>query len=92
MLPASILGAASGLSGAPAELGVLGKTLYPLFCVSVHEYVWAGGDTEFGACRVETYLERFWIGRQCGTRLIRSMRFASRFLECDLECFHTIII
>ena len=34
---------------------------------------------------------RAWIGRRCGMSM-RGMRFASRFLECDLGCFHPKII
>ena len=56
--PASNLGTASGSSEAPAELDSLGQTLYPLFCVSVHEHAWMAAG--YGVWGMETYLERFW--------------------------------
>ena len=52
------LGAASGSSEAPAELDALGQTLYPLFCVSVHEHAWLAAG--YGIWGLERYLERFW--------------------------------
>jgi Fe-Mn family superoxide dismutase len=36
----------------------LGETLYPLFCVSVHEHAWMAGG--YGVWGKEAYLERFW--------------------------------
>ena len=57
-LPSSNLGAASGSSEAPTELDALGQTLYPLFCVSVHEHAWMAAG--YGVWGMETYLERFW--------------------------------
>ncbi|KAH8977979.1 hypothetical protein EDB92DRAFT_1879859 [Lactarius akahatsu] len=47
-----------GASEAPAALDALGKTLYPLFCVSVHEHAWMAAG--YGVWGMETYLERFW--------------------------------
>jgi superoxide dismutase len=64
MLPTSDPGAATGSSGmygsteAPAALDALGRTLYPLFCVSVHEHAWMVAG--YGVWGMETYLERFW--------------------------------
>ena len=51
-------GAESGSSEAPAELDALGQTLYPLFCVSVHEHAMMAAG--YGVWGLETYLERFW--------------------------------
>ena len=51
-------GAPSGSSEAPAELDALGQTLYPLFCVSVHEHAWMAAG--YGVWGMERYLERFW--------------------------------
>jgi Fe-Mn family superoxide dismutase len=42
----------------PTSLETLGETLYPLFCVSVHEHAWMAGG--YGVWGRETYLERFW--------------------------------
>ena len=42
----------------PAALDALGRTLYPLFCVSVHEHAWMAAG--YGVWGLETYLERFW--------------------------------
>ncbi|KAI9430915.1 hypothetical protein H4582DRAFT_2013270 [Lactarius indigo] len=47
-----------GAPEAPAALDALGKTLYPLFCVSVHEHAWMAAG--YGVWGMETYLERFW--------------------------------
>ncbi|KAH9007769.1 hypothetical protein EDB83DRAFT_2681710 [Lactarius deliciosus] len=47
-----------GASDSPAALDALGKTLYPLFCVSVHEHAWMAAG--YGVWGMETYLERFW--------------------------------
>ncbi|KAH9032139.1 hypothetical protein EDB85DRAFT_2089321 [Lactarius pseudohatsudake] len=47
-----------GAAEAPAALDALGKTLYPLFCVSVHEHAWMAAG--YGVWGMETYLERFW--------------------------------
>ncbi|KAH9967728.1 hypothetical protein BGW80DRAFT_1339737 [Lactifluus volemus] len=43
---------------APASLDTLGQTLYPLFCVSVHEHAWIAAG--YGVWGVETYMDRFW--------------------------------
>lgn len=60
-----------------AKLDTLGQTLYPLFCVSLHEHAWTvAGYGVWGM--METYLERFgrvWIGQRWGTRT----RFVSIF-------------
>ncbi len=42
----------------PTSLDTLGDTLYPLFCVSVHEHAWMAAG--YGVWGKETYLERFW--------------------------------
>lgn len=42
----------------PSSLEKLGATLYPLFCVSVHEHAWMAAG--YGVWGKETYLERFW--------------------------------
>lgn len=42
----------------PISLNTLGATLYPLFCVSVHEHAWMAAG--YGVWGKETYLERFW--------------------------------
>jgi superoxide dismutase, Fe-Mn family len=42
----------------PTSLDTLGQTLYPLFCVSVHEHAWMAAG--YGVWGKETYLERFW--------------------------------
>ena len=50
-----------GLLGAPdgsVALDTIGRTLYPLFCVSVHEHAWMAAG--YGVWGKETYLERFW--------------------------------
>jgi Fe-Mn family superoxide dismutase len=39
-------------------LDSLGQTLYPLFCVSVHEHAWMAGG--YGVWGKERYLEQFW--------------------------------
>jgi superoxide dismutase, Fe-Mn family len=43
---------------AAAPLDTLGQTLYPLFCVSVHEHAWMAAG--YGVWGKEEYLERFW--------------------------------
>ncbi len=40
------------------SLDTLGETLYPLFCVSLHEHTWMAAG--YGVWGKETYLERFW--------------------------------
>ncbi|KAN0140295.1 hypothetical protein V8E53_002191 [Lactarius tabidus] len=35
-----------------------GRTLYPLFFVRVHEYMWVAAG--YGVCSMAMYLERFW--------------------------------
>ncbi|KAH8996994.1 hypothetical protein EDB86DRAFT_3076918 [Lactarius hatsudake] len=45
-------------SEVPAALDALGKTLYPLFCASVHERAWMAAG--YGVWGMETYPERFW--------------------------------
>jgi superoxide dismutase, Fe-Mn family len=48
-----------GLEGhLPAPLDTLGQTLYPLFCVSVHEHAWMAAG--YGVWGKEEYLDRFW--------------------------------
>jgi superoxide dismutase, Fe-Mn family len=42
----------------PTSLDSLGETLYPLFCVSVHEHAWMAAG--YGVWGRETYFERFW--------------------------------
>jgi superoxide dismutase, Fe-Mn family len=42
----------------PTSIDTLGETLYPLFCVSVHEHAWMAAG--YGVWGKETYLERFW--------------------------------
>jgi Fe-Mn family superoxide dismutase len=44
--------------GSSSDLDTLGRTLYPLFCVSVHEHAWMGAG--YGVWGKEKYLERFW--------------------------------
>ncbi|KAF8265576.1 hypothetical protein EI94DRAFT_1588428 [Lactarius quietus] len=59
--PASNAGAATEMYAAPEAqpaLDSLGRTLYPLFCVSVHEHAWMAAG--YGVWGMETYLERFW--------------------------------
>ncbi|KAI0253154.1 Manganese/iron superoxide dismutase [Lactifluus subvellereus] len=51
-------GVGVGSEGGPAPLDTLGRTLYPLFCVSVHEHAWMAAG--YGVWGKETYLERFW--------------------------------
>jgi Fe-Mn family superoxide dismutase len=41
-----------------ASLDTLGQTLYPLFCVSMHEHAWIAAG--YGVWGKEAYLERFW--------------------------------
>lgn len=50
--------AIGALPDQPTSLDTLGATLYPLFCVSVHEHAWMGAG--YGVWGKETYLERFW--------------------------------
>jgi superoxide dismutase, Fe-Mn family len=47
-----------GTDGSSTTLDSLGQTLYPLFCVSVHEHAWMAGG--YGVWGKERYLERFW--------------------------------
>ncbi|KAI9510961.1 hypothetical protein F5148DRAFT_472233 [Russula earlei] len=47
-----------GMPDGQASLDTLGQTLYPLFCVSVHEHAWMAAG--YGVWGKETYLERFW--------------------------------
>ncbi|KAI9453199.1 hypothetical protein BJY52DRAFT_1153344 [Lactarius psammicola] len=62
--PPDTAGAVMGSAGmygapeAPAALDALGRTLYPLFCVSVHEHAWMAAG--YGVWGMETYLDRFW--------------------------------
>lgn len=42
----------------PPSFDTLGDTLYPLFCVSVHEHAWMAAG--YGVWGKEKYLERFW--------------------------------
>ena len=51
----SVLGTPDGSS---SDLDSLGRTLYPLFCVSVHEHAWMAAG--YGVWGKERYLERFW--------------------------------
>ena len=44
--------------GSSSDLDSLGRTLYPLFCVSVHEHAWMAAG--YGVWGKEKYLERFW--------------------------------
>jgi superoxide dismutase, Fe-Mn family len=44
--------------GSSTTLDSLGQTLFPLFCVSVHEHAWTAGG--YGVWGKERYLERFW--------------------------------
>jgi superoxide dismutase, Fe-Mn family len=44
--------------GSSTTLDSLGQTLFPLFCVSVHEHAWMAGG--YGVWGKERYLERFW--------------------------------
>jgi Fe-Mn family superoxide dismutase len=44
--------------GGHTSLNTLGETLYPLFCVSVHEHAWMAGG--YGVWGKDAYLERFW--------------------------------
>jgi len=46
------------LDGSSSDLDTLGRTLYPLFCVSVHEHAWMAAG--YGVWGKEKYLERFW--------------------------------
>jgi len=58
--PLAVEDAGDVMADVPAALDALGHTLYPLFCMSVHEHdAWmAAGNGVWG---VETYLERFWM-------------------------------
>ncbi|KAI0296058.1 hypothetical protein B0F90DRAFT_1811359 [Multifurca ochricompacta] len=49
-----------GLFGASEtpSLDTIGRTLYPLFCVSVNEHAWMAAG--YGVWGKEKYLERFW--------------------------------
>ena len=54
-------GIADDLGAVPEQLtslDTLGDTLYPLFCVSVHEHAWMAAG--YGVWGKETYFERFW--------------------------------
>jgi Fe-Mn family superoxide dismutase len=53
-----ITNAIGALPDQPTSLDTLGATLYPLFCVSVHEHAWMAAG--YGVWGKETYLERFW--------------------------------
>jgi superoxide dismutase, Fe-Mn family len=44
--------------GSTTALDSLGQTLYPLFCVSVHEHAWMAAG--YGVWGKERYLDRFW--------------------------------
>jgi Fe-Mn family superoxide dismutase len=44
--------------GSSTTLDSLGQTLFPLFCVSVHEHAWMAGG--YGVWGKERYLEQFW--------------------------------
>ena len=44
--------------GARFDLTTLGETLYPLFCVSVHERAWISAG--FGVWGKEEWLKHFW--------------------------------
>ena len=62
----------TGMPDGPASFDTLGETLYPLFCVSVHEHAWIA--VGYGVWGMETYLERFWScldysKRWCGMRI-----------------------
>ena len=46
------------LPDGPTSLETLGQTLYPLFCVSMHEHAWMAAG--YGVWGKEMYLERFW--------------------------------
>ncbi|KAI0269033.1 Manganese/iron superoxide dismutase [Russula aff. rugulosa BPL654] len=50
--------AINSLPDQPTSLDTLGATLYPLFCVSVHEHAWMAGG--YGVWGKEAYLEGFW--------------------------------
>ena len=59
MQPSSgLAGTGTGMPDEPASLDTLGETLYPLFCVSVHEHAWIAAG--YGVWGMERYLERFW--------------------------------
>ncbi|KAH9983491.1 hypothetical protein BJV74DRAFT_965596 [Russula compacta] len=51
-------GSMLGAPDEPPSLDTIGHTLYPLFCVSVHEHAWMAAG--YGVWGKETYLERFW--------------------------------
>ncbi|KAF8495159.1 hypothetical protein F5888DRAFT_1712544 [Russula emetica] len=53
-----ITNALGTLPDQPTSLDTLGETLYPLFCVSVHEHAWMAAG--YGVWGKEKYLERFW--------------------------------
>jgi Fe-Mn family superoxide dismutase len=53
-----ITNAVGALPDQPTSLDKLGETLYPLFCVSLHEHAWMAAG--YGVWGKETYLERFW--------------------------------
>jgi Fe-Mn family superoxide dismutase len=42
----------------PTSLDTIGQTLFPLFCVSVHEHAWMAAG--YGVWGKEAYLDRFW--------------------------------
>jgi superoxide dismutase len=48
-----------GSTEAPAVLDAPGRTLYPLFCVKVHEH--ARMAVGYGIWDTVTYSERFWV-------------------------------
>jgi len=48
----------NGVTDGSTTLDSLGQTLYPLFCVSVHEHAWMAAG--YGVSGKERYLERFW--------------------------------
>jgi Fe-Mn family superoxide dismutase len=55
-------GGVNGMLGTPngssSDLYSLGRALYPLFCVSVHEHAWMAAG--YGVWGREKYMERFW--------------------------------
>jgi Fe-Mn family superoxide dismutase len=75
----TITDALGALPDQPTPLDTLGETLYPLFCVSVHEHAWMAAG--YGVWGRETYLERFWscldwaaVRDSYGLRALRSPR------------------
>src|SRR6266702_3857407 len=82
-----------GTPEAPHTLDAIKRTLYPLFCMGMHEHTWIAAG--YGAWGMETYLEGVWSGRSCGTRMY-SMCSASRqrSLECDFSsvCIISLLI